>query len=97
MAHGVGKWQYQRWTDPPVQREVEEEIVEMTKVVSKCARCGENDEFQIPSSVLAERSRGVPIRQAFRDLPPQRIRQFLEHICPNCQNVEGKGDERKDT
>ncbi len=61
--------------------------VKMTKVVSKCAKCGEMDEFFVPRSGLDKLSKGIKLRDAFPSLDESRIQQLATHFCPGCQEA----------
>ena len=59
----------------------------MVRVISKCQRCGKRDEFQVPEAGLQARAKGVHLREAFPDLPEERIQQLAKHVCPKCQGM----------
>ena len=60
------------------------------QVVTRCKRCGVIDGFDVPMSGMAARNSGIPLAQAFADIPPERLKQLETHVCPACQLKEPK-------
>ncbi len=50
--------------------------------------CGEIEEFLIPRSGLQKRARGVPPKEAFPNLPEDRLRQLSDHLCVKCRSAK---------
>ncbi len=57
------------------------------KVESKCKVCGGIDKFEAPDSGFEARRRGASIADAFPEMPAERQRQLVNHVCPTCQGV----------